>query len=91
MIGELTEAQMKRRNSILTSATNYFAKVGFYSAEMDKIAKDAGVGKGTLYNYFKNKDELYLSCIEHHFEKTWAYIDSRTSKSETVEEFVTNY
>ncbi len=91
MIGELTKAQLERRDNILNSATNYFAKVGFYAADMDKIAKDAGVGKGTLYNYFKNKDDLYLKCVEYHFEKTLSYVDSRTSKSETAKEFVKNY
>jgi AcrR family transcriptional regulator len=91
MIGELTIAQEERREKILNSATSYFAKNGFYAADMDKIAKNAGVGKGTLYNYFKNKDDLYLNCVEHHFEKTLSFIDSRTSNSETTEEFINNY
>lgn len=91
MIGELTSAQKERREKILNSATKHFAKIGFCSTDMDKIAKNAGVGKGTLYNYFKNKEDLYLSCIERHFELTLSYIDLKTSESETVEEFINNY
>ncbi len=91
MIGELTAAQKERREKILNSATKHFAKIGFCSTDMDKIAKNAGVGKGTLYNYFKNKDDLYLSCIENHFERTLSYIDLKTAESETVEGFIKNY
>jgi len=91
MIGELTEKQKKRRDSILNSATNYFARYGYCAADMEKIARAAGVGKGTLYNYFGNKDSLYLKCVEHHFESALSYIDSRTSGSKTVEDFVTDY
>ncbi len=48
MIGELTVAQKERREKILNSATKHFAKIGFCSTDMDKIAKNAGVGKGYL-------------------------------------------
>ncbi len=88
---ELTMAQKERKEKILKFATIHFAKIGFCSTDMDKIAKNAGVGKGTLYNYFKNKEDLYLSCIEHHFEQTLSYIESKTADSETVENFIKNY
>jgi len=44
---------------IRDSAINYFLRYGFKKTSIDEIAEDAGVGKGTVYNYFKNKQDLF--------------------------------
>ncbi|MGD9567037.1 MAG: TetR/AcrR family transcriptional regulator [Sedimentibacter sp.] len=56
----------QKRNDILTSARVLFKENGFHNTKMDDIAQSAGVGKGTLYEYFKNKQEIFdETCVEY--------------------------
>ncbi len=50
---------------ILEAATRIFARKGFYNATVADIAKVAEVAEGTIYLYFKNKDDLLISIFEH--------------------------
>jgi TetR/AcrR family fatty acid metabolism transcriptional regulator len=47
-----------RTGEIIEAARRVIMEVGYPDASMDRIAQEAGVAKGTLYLYFKNKDEL---------------------------------
>lgn len=58
----------KTRAKIITCALKIFAKKGFFKTTVDDIAKAAGLAKGTLYLYFKDKASLYISVIEEHFK-----------------------
>jgi AcrR family transcriptional regulator len=58
-----TEDSAKRRQ-ILEGARVIFRAMGYDAASMGEIAKAAGVSKGTLYVYFKDKDELFESIVE---------------------------
>ncbi|WP_072995722.1 TetR/AcrR family transcriptional regulator [Pseudozobellia thermophila] len=49
---------MKKRESILRSALRLLVNNGVHNTPMSAIAKEAGTGMGTIYNYFENKDEL---------------------------------
>jgi AcrR family transcriptional regulator len=49
---------------ILEAAARLFASRRFHEVRMDDIAAEAGVSKGTLYRYFKDKEELYLALLE---------------------------
>ena len=60
---EATEDSAKRRQ-IIEGARQVFLARGFDAASMSDIAKAAGVSKGTLYVYFKNKDELFKAIVE---------------------------
>ncbi|HVB38785.1 MAG TPA: helix-turn-helix domain-containing protein, partial [Vicinamibacterales bacterium] len=46
---------------ILTAARGVFARKGYQAATMDDIAGAAGVGKGTLYLYYRSKRDIYLA------------------------------
>ena len=48
---------------ILTAAARLFAAHHFHEARMEDIAEAAEVGKGTLYRYFKDKEELYMALL----------------------------
>lgn len=52
-----------RRSEILSAATKVFGIKGFDATLMDEIAKAAGLAKGTLYLYFKSKDEIYQAVV----------------------------
>lgn len=50
----------EKRERILDQAARLFAERGLSQTDMAELAARAGVAKGSLYNYFKSKDELYL-------------------------------
>lgn len=53
-----------KRERILLAATRVFARKGFYATRVSEVAKAAGVADGTIYLYFKSKDELLISIFE---------------------------
>lgn len=59
----------KRRIDILKGAGIVFSQKGFHGAKMDEIAKEAGVGKGTIYGYFKSKETLFQELIKYALEE----------------------
>ena len=52
-----------RPREICAAALEVFAEKGFAAAKLDEIAKRAGVSKGTLYLYFKDKEDLFRAVV----------------------------
>ena len=65
-LGTLRQAKLDR---ILATAEAHFARNGFGATTMDAIARDAGVGKATLYAHFPNKDGLFAAVIRREGER----------------------
>jgi TetR/AcrR family fatty acid metabolism transcriptional regulator len=63
-----TNGTTDKRRRILEAAVHVFAARGFYNARVSDIAKEAGVADGTIYLYFKNKDDLLISLFEDRME-----------------------
>jgi TetR/AcrR family transcriptional regulator, fatty acid metabolism regulator protein len=63
------EDQAQRRHEIMEAAVQLFATKGFYETSMREIAKAAGSGKSTLYDYFKDKDEILVSFFEDQIQE----------------------
>ncbi len=57
-----------KRERILAAAEQVFAARGFFQARVSEIAKAAGVADGTIYLYFKSKDDLLISLFEDRME-----------------------
>lgn len=80
------EQKALRRNAVLEVAETYFLEVGYEAFSMAKLAKRAGVVKGTLYLYFKTREELFLTLYEQSLIR-WSEVfidcllDSMTSKA----------
>ena len=53
-----------KRRQIIEGARAVFLAQGFDAASMGEIAREAGVSKGTLYVYFKSKEELFEAIAE---------------------------
>lgn len=51
--------------SILLAAIRVFARNGFFNSKVADVAKDAGVADGTVYLYFKNKEDLLISIFNY--------------------------
>lgn len=58
-----------KRERILAAAERVFARRGFFAARVSEIAKDAGVADGTIYLYFKSKDDLLISLFENRMKQ----------------------
>ncbi len=67
----------EKRKIILQAAIDIFSQKGFHKATVAEIAKKACVAKGSIYDYFKSKDELIASLMEYIFAQT--YEDMQTS------------
>jgi len=55
----------KKRREILDAAMRVFAREGYHRAKMEAVADEAGIGKGTVYEYFKSKTDLFLALHDH--------------------------
>jgi AcrR family transcriptional regulator len=55
----LAEEQSGKEDRILDSAQKLFARYGLRKTSVEDIAKHAGLGKGTIYLYFKSKEEIF--------------------------------
>src|SRR5882762_6225268 len=53
-----------KRDAILRAAIDVFAERGYFNAQVADVARAAGVAAGTVYLYFKNKDDLLVSIFD---------------------------
>lgn len=68
LIKPKTEKQANwKQQSILKAALRLFAEKGYAGAKISDIAREAGVSDGTVYEYFKNKEDILLSIPEQRF------------------------
>ena len=58
-----------KHQKIIKAALKVFAKKGFYNSRVSEIAKEAEVADGTIYLYFKNKDDILISVFETEMKK----------------------
>jgi len=62
------EEQIRRRHEIFGASLKLFLKNGFQETSMREVAREAGLGKSTLYDYFRTKDEILLWGVEDELE-----------------------
>ena len=78
----------KRTSQIITAAEDVFTRKGFNEARMDDIAEETGLSKGTLYNYFKSKDDLIIAILDRIFQREFKAFEgadvSSMNASDTV-------
>jgi AcrR family transcriptional regulator len=60
---------LAHRGEILSAAEKVFAAKGFFSTTMSDIAREAEFGTGSLYKYFKSKEDLYFTLIDEKVEE----------------------
>lgn len=78
--------QVERRNEILQASARVFVKKGFFKTQMEDVAKESGVAKGTLYLYFRSKEELFASIFEDIFEQGVSNIETIKNMQVDVKE-----
>ena len=76
----------EKYHTILKSAGEVFAEFGFHKATISQIAAQAGVADGTLYLYFKNKDDILYQFISVKTEQVFNKMHLAVEKGKTAEE-----
>lgn len=74
--------ELKER--IIHSAIESFAKNGFDRTRMEDIAISSGLAKGTLYLYFKSKEDLFFALCEHNLEQLRNQLSKIFNKKENI-------
>ncbi len=69
-----------KREEILEAASRVFAEKEFHEVLIDEVAALAGVGKGTVYRYFRTKEELYFETILQALDDLYALLVRTSSK-----------
>ena len=70
----------RKRERILRAATELFAERDFHRVLMDEVARRAEVGKGTLYRYFKTKDDLFVAALSFAVDVTTERLRARLER-----------
>ena len=68
-----------KREKILRAAIRIFSQKGYFNSKISEIARLAGVADGTIYLYFKNKDDLLISLFEEKMGEVVADVRARIS------------
>lgn len=66
--------KLRNKEAILEAAVHLFAQKGFAETKLEDVAALAEFGKGTLYNYFENKDDLLLSAFDYAVENVLNFL-----------------
>jgi AcrR family transcriptional regulator len=77
---------LAHRKEILSAAEKVFAAKGFFSTTMSEIAEAAEFGTGTLYKYFKSKEELYFTLIDEQVEELHRLVKAELSQKTSAME-----
>jgi TetR/AcrR family transcriptional regulator, cholesterol catabolism regulator len=80
------EEQAKRRHEIFHQVVGVFLKKGFQETSMREIAEAAGLGKSTLYDYFKTKDDILVYFFEDQINDLTAAAQEIALKNITANE-----
>lgn len=75
----------EKRKKILDAAIEEFAEHGFDSANINTIAQNSGISVGSMYKYFNNKEDLYLSIIHLGVETLKAVLNEIMQNDEDLE------
>ena len=81
-----------KRRRILDAAVQVFSRNGFFNSKVAHVAREAGVADGTIYLYFKNKEDLliqvFIDTMETALAKQEAALEGMTDPVEKLQSFI---
>ncbi len=80
-----------RRQQIIDASVKLFASKGFNLTTLDEIATSSEFGKGTIYNYFKSKEEIYSAIVEDVSQNLKKIIQIADKEAGSASDFVKLY
>ena len=72
----------EKKNLIIRAAIRVFSKMGFARSKMIQVAEAAGIGKGTIYEYFKSKEDLIAAVFNTFVQEIEIEISKKISRLE---------
>lgn len=82
---------LNKSDQILAAAKACFIQLGYKATSVETISKFAGIGKGTIYNYFKTKEELLEAIVDVEKQNLILYADSLMQRSSMEENTFLEY
>lgn len=80
-----------RKQEIIDASVKLFAGKGFNNTTLDEIAASSEFGKGTIYNYFSSKEEIYSAIVEDVSKNLKQIINRANKTAEAATDFVKIY
>jgi TetR/AcrR family fatty acid metabolism transcriptional regulator len=77
-----SQISQDKHNRIIEAAIKVFAKKGFFNAKISEIAKEANVADGTIYLYFKSKDDILIHLFEESMDRLIKLIQTELAKED---------
>jgi len=75
-----------RREEILSAAEGLFSQNGFFKTSMAEIAEATQFAMGTLYKFFKSKEDIYISLVESKVEEMLLQLEQAVRKADSADE-----
>ncbi|WP_040952727.1 TetR/AcrR family transcriptional regulator, partial [Gorillibacterium massiliense] len=82
----MTSRKTEKYEIILDAAEKVIAENGFYGSQVAKIAKEAGVADGTIYLYFKNKEDILISLFQERLGKLVELFHNSIREADSAED-----
>jgi|WetSurMetagenome_2_1015567.scaffolds.fasta_scaffold191321_2 TetR/AcrR family transcriptional regulator, fatty acid metabolism regulator protein len=82
---KLSSKQLSKREAIINAAINIFARKGYVNAKISDVAQKANVADGTVYLYFKNKDDLLINALKEMLDDKLTKIRRKIAKEPTAQ------
>jgi AcrR family transcriptional regulator len=80
-----------RREEIISAALKIFGNKGFAATRAEDIANQAGIGKGTIYLYFRSKEDIYVAAVQHAIDQLNERIRGRLQVEEGIRQRIHVY
>ncbi|AFC32378.1 TetR family transcriptional regulator [Paenibacillus mucilaginosus 3016] len=85
-VTSLASRKKEKYDLILEAALKVIAEHGFHGSQVSRIAKEAGVADGTIYLYFKNKEDILISLLREKLGELVAKFNSSIQEGDTADE-----
>jgi AcrR family transcriptional regulator len=89
MSENIAQPIQSKRQLIMEAGLAVFSQKGFHKAKIEEIAQEAGIGKGTVYEYFTSKEQLFQEILREGMESFDAAIQKRGLKEGSSREKLT--
>jgi len=83
----------EKKRALLSAARRVFAQKGFASTKIEDVAREAGIGKGTVYEYFRSKDDIFFALFEEfkaEFHKRIFVMAPKSPPQERLKKYITS-
>ncbi|MFA6621595.1 MAG: helix-turn-helix domain-containing protein [Candidatus Caldatribacteriota bacterium] len=84
----MTKIIDKLDEKVNETAFRLFAEKGYSGVTMKMVAEDVGISVGTLYNYYSNKQDLFISVFKKVFDQTYLTLESIIERDGNAHEFI---